>query len=44
LAWMADRIAKCIKIDWQFSLLSARTKLNSHYVKVHSGNQKFQKT
>jgi uracil-DNA glycosylase family 4 len=30
-----------VKITWQFSLQSARTKLNSHYVKVHSGNAKF---
>ena len=36
-----DRNAKKIKITWQFSLQSARTKLNSHYVKVQSGNAKF---
>jgi hypothetical protein len=29
-----DRNAKKIKITWQFSLQSARTKLNSHYVKM----------
>ena len=41
LAIVSDRNAKKVKITWQFSLLSARTKLNSHYVKVHSGNAKF---
>jgi hypothetical protein len=44
LAIIADRSAKQIKINWQFSIQSARTKLNSHYVKVHSGNQKFEET
>jgi hypothetical protein len=41
LALVADRVEKQIKISWQFSIQSARSKLNSHYVKVHSGNQKF---
>jgi hypothetical protein len=41
LAIVNNRIAKKIKITWQFSLQSARTKLNSHYVKVHSSNTKF---
>ena len=41
LAIVDDRNAKKIKITWQFSLQSARTKLNSHYVKVQSGNAKF---
>lgn len=41
LAIVSDRFAKKVKITWQFSLQSARTKLNSHYVKVHSGNAKF---
>ena len=44
LAIVADRAEKRIKISWQFSLQSARSKLNSHYVKVHSGNQKFKET
>jgi len=43
LVIVADRTEKRIKISWQFSLQSARTKLNSHYVKVHSGNRKFKK-
>ncbi|MBT7190306.1 MAG: IS630 family transposase, partial [Anaerolineae bacterium] len=41
LALLAERMAKNIKIDWQFSIQTARTKLNSHYVKVQSENQKF---
>jgi len=41
---IADRIAKNAKINWQFSLQSARSTLNSHYVKVHPENSKFQIT
>jgi len=44
LALVADRTEKQIKISWQFSLPSARSRLNTHYVKVHSGNQKFKET
>jgi len=44
LAIVADRKAKQIPINWQFSLQSARTKLNSHYVKVQPDNLKFKKT
>ena len=44
LALMADRTEKQIKISWQFSLQSARTKLNAHYEKVPSANQKFKTT
>lgn len=41
LALVTERNAKQIKINWQFSLHSARAKLNSHYVKVHSDNLNF---
>jgi len=44
LAIVADRKAKQTPITWQFSIQSARSKLNSHYVKVHSENAKFKKT
>lgn len=44
LAIVADRAAKKAKINWQFSLQSARSKLNSHYVKVHPDNSKFEIT
>ena len=32
------RKQQAIKIDWQFSLQSARSKFRDHYVKVHPGN------
>ena len=32
------------KINWQFSLQSARSKLNSHYVKIHPENTIFKIT
>jgi hypothetical protein len=44
LALLEERMTKQIKIDWQFSIQNARTKLNSHYVKVHPDNNKFQET
>lgn len=36
---MAERDAKKIKIDWQFSIEHARTKFSRHYEQVHAGNQ-----
>jgi DDE superfamily endonuclease len=44
LALLAERMGKQIKIDWQFSVQTARTKLNSQYVKVHPENSKFHET
>ena len=44
LALVTKRKAQQIKIEWQFSVQTARTKLNSQYVKVQPDNQKFQKT
>ena len=44
LAFFDDRNQKQIKIDWQFSIQAARTKLNKHYVAIHSHNHKFRKT
>jgi hypothetical protein len=41
LSLVALRKQENIKITWQFSIQSARSKLNSHYVKVLSDNQKF---
>jgi len=41
LALVQERDAKRIKIDWQFSIQSARTKLNLHYTAVQSDNKKF---
>ncbi len=44
LALVAERKAQGIKINWQFSVQSARSRLNSHYVKVQSENLKFKET
>jgi len=41
LSLVAQRKADKIKITWQFSVQSARSKLNSHYVKVQPDNEKF---
>lgn len=41
LALVDQRHSKHIKIDWQFSIQSARSKLNSHYTAVHPDNEKF---
>ncbi len=41
LALVQERDTKHIKIDWQFSIQSARTKLNSHYAAVQIDNKKF---
>jgi hypothetical protein len=38
LAIVAVRTAKKAKINWQFSLQSARSTLNSHDVKIHPDN------
>ena len=40
LALLQDRDAKAIKIDWQFSIQSARSKFNRHYTRVNQANQK----
>jgi hypothetical protein len=42
LALVDDRNSANIKINWQFSIQSARAKLNSHYSAVQADNQKFQ--
>lgn len=42
LSLVAQRKVDKIKIAWQFSVQAARSKLNSHYVKVQSDNEKFQ--
>lgn len=44
MAFFEERTCKQIKIDWQFSVRSARTKLNSHYSIVNSDNNIVQKT
>lgn len=44
LSLVKEREAKAIKIEWQFSIGSARTKLNRHYEAVQAENIKYRKT
>jgi hypothetical protein len=44
LAIVKEREEKAIKIDWQFSIESARQKLNRHYREVNADNAQYQKT
>jgi transposase len=44
LAIVKEREEKAIKIDWQFSIKSARSKLNRHYQQVNVENAQYQKT
>jgi len=44
LSLVAQRKENKTKITWQFYVQSARSKLNSHYAKVQSDNQKFKET
>jgi hypothetical protein len=44
LAIVKEREEKAIKIEWQFSLEAARTKLNKHYEQVLAENLKPEQT
>ena len=44
LTLVKERAAKQLKIKWQFSLTTAREKLNSHYSRVQAENSKYRKT
>ena len=44
LAFFDDRENRQVKINWQFSIPTARRKLNSHYEAVHPDNAKFKLT
>lgn len=44
LTLVKERSEKKIKINWQFSIETARTKLNRHYEKVNAGNSKYKET
>jgi hypothetical protein len=44
LAIVKEREEKAVKIDWQFSIQSARGKLNRHYREVNADNAQYQKT
>ena len=43
-AIVKEREEKGIKIDWQFSIESARTKLNRHYQQVNAENAQYKRT
>lgn len=43
-AIVKERAAKAIKIEWQFSIEGARTKLNRHYEQVYAENIKYKTT
>jgi hypothetical protein len=44
LAIVREREEKAIKIDWQFSVEKARTKLNRHYEQVNAENARYKET
>lgn len=44
LAIVKEREEKAIKIDWQFSIESARKKLNRHYQQVNAENVQYKRT
>lgn len=44
LSLVKERAAKAIKIEWQFSIESARTKLNRHYEQVQAENIAYKET
>lgn len=44
LALVKERAEKKIKINWQFSLKAARTKMNSHYTRVNVENDQYKET
>ena len=44
LSLVKEREAKAIKIEWQFSVASARAKLNRHYEAVHAENVQYKRT
>ena len=44
LALLDERSRKQITITWQFSLQAARSKLNTHYVRVQPANEQYKET
>jgi len=44
LACVKEREKKKIKINWKFDVTHARRKMNRHYLKLNSANQKFIET
>lgn len=44
LSLVKERAEKAIKIEWQFSIASARAKLNRHYEQVQAENVRYKET
>jgi hypothetical protein len=44
LALLDERRRKQVTINWQFSIQTARTTLNTHYTRVHPANAKYKDT
>jgi transposase len=44
LALLDERSRKQIRITWQFSVQAARSKLNTHYTRVHPQNEQYKDT
>lgn len=44
LSLVKEREERAVKIEWQFSIASARTKLNRHYEAVQAENIKYKRT
>lgn len=44
LSIIKERTAKAVKINWQFSIETARTKLNRHYKAINVENEQYQET
>ena len=44
LALVKERAAQQLKINWQFSIKTARVKLNSHYERVNAENNQYKET
>ena len=44
LALIKERSQKKIKINWQFSIESARSKLNRHYQRIFADNSQYKET
>ena len=44
LALLEERSAKAIKINWQFSVETARSKMNKHYQRLLADNSEYDTT
>jgi hypothetical protein len=43
-AFFSERMAKGVRITWQFSIASARARMNRHYRRVNAANDKYKET